>query len=245
MTRWRLDLEYDGTHFAGWQIQPGERTIQGVLEDALEALCTHAVRVGSAGRTDAGVHALQQVASFETHVQRSPKGVVGGLNTHLPDDVAVLDAQVVPDAFDPRRTPHTKQYRYRWLDRLPRSPLRHDAVWHVRRSLDVAAMADALPCLLGEHDFTSFRAAGCSAKHPVRIVEGARVERRGDEVVFEVEGRAFLRHMVRNLAGTLNEIGRGKYPPGHLDEVLAARDRSAAGATAPARGLTLAWIQYL
>jgi len=245
MNRWRLDIEYDGTNFSGWQLQPGERTVQGVVEDAVEVFCTHPARVTSAGRTDAGVHALQQVASFVTHVERLPRSVVGGLNGNLPDDVAVVAAQVVAAEFDPRRTPHVKQYRYRWLDRPAISPLRRNRVWHVRRALDVAAMAAAVSSLIGEHDFSSYRAAGCSAKHPVRIVESARVERRGDEVVLELEGRAFLRYMVRNIAGTLNEIGRGKYDSEHLGEVLARRDRSAAAATAPARGLTLASIRYL
>ncbi len=242
--RWRLDIEYDGTDFSGWQIQPGERTIQGELERALAEICIHPVRVSAAGRTDAGVHALQQVTSFVTEVERTPKAIVCGLNRNLPDDVAATSAQIVPDVFDPRRNPHEKTYRYRWLDRGERSPLRRKFVWRLRREVDVDGMNAAAASLLGEHDFTSFRAAGCSATHPIRTLDAIRVERRDDEVVLEVEGRAFLRHMVRNIAGTLYEVGRGKFGADHLARVLAARDRSRAGATAPPQGLVLASIRY-
>jgi len=244
-TRWRLDLEYDGADFAGWQLQPGERTIQGVLEAALEVICGHPVRVGAAGRTDAGVHALQQVACFQTSTPRMPREMVGGLNANLPEDVVVVTARPVPDAFDPRRSPHVKCYRYRWLVSDGRRPLRRRAVWQVRCALDAERMDAAVQALIGEHDFSSFRASGCTAKHPRRIVEAARVFAREDEVLLELEGRAFLRYMVRNIAGTLYDVGRGRCGVDHLATVLEARDRGRAGRTAPPQGLVLAWIRYL
>jgi len=221
------------------------RTVQGVLESALETILGHPVRVGAAGRTDAGVHALQQVASFVTSVERRPESILGGLNANLPRDLAVVAAARVGDDFDPRRSPHVKCYRYRWLVRDTRSPLRRQSVWQVRWALDAARMDQAARCLVGEHDFTSFRAAGCSATHPVRIVESVQVREEEDEVILEIRGRAFLRYMVRNIAGTLAEVGRGRIEPEEMAAILQARDRSKAGPTAPSKGLVLAWIRYL
>jgi tRNA pseudouridine38-40 synthase len=243
--RWRIDLEYDGGGFAGWQLQPNVRTVQGVLEQALETILGHPVRVGAAGRTDAGVHALQQVASFVTSVERRPEAIVGGLNANLPRDMVVVSAIRVGEDFDPRRAPHVKCYRYRWLVRDMRSPLRRRAVWQVRWPLDPKRMDRAARCLVGKHDFTSFRAAGCSATHPVRVVESVQVRQHQDEVVLEIQGRAFLRYMVRNIAGTLAEVGRERIEPDDMAAILQAEDRSKAGPTAPSQGLVLAWIRYL
>lgn len=242
--RWRIDLEYDGTGFAGWQLQPAARTVQGVLEEAIEGLVGHPARVHGAGRTDTGVHAEQQVAVFDTAVQRDARGIVGGLNARLPEDVACIVAARVPDDFDPRRAPHAKTYRYRWLDRPARSPLRRHRAWHLRQRLDDEAMAHAITALRGTHDFSAFRAAGCSATHAVRTIEGALVERHGDEVHLVMQGTGFLRHMIRIVAGSLHEVGRGRRSPAWLAEVLASRDRAAAGRTAPAAGLTLESITY-
>lgn len=242
--RWRIDLEYDGTDFAGWQVQPGQRTIQGTVQDALAVILQHPVKLAGAGRTDAGVHALQQVASFVTDARREPRSIVGGLNGNLPPDVACVAASQVSDDFDPRRDPHTKRYAYTWLDRPARSPLLRDRAWHLRGPLDESAMAKASAALIGTRDFSSFRAVGCSSTHPVRTVEHAEVVRTGDRVVFAIHGTGFLRHMVRILAGTLAEVGRGARPPGWLDTVVEARDRQTAGRTAPAAGLCLEWIRY-
>ena len=242
--RWRIDLEYEGTDFAGWQVQPGQRTIQGVVTDAAEHLLGERVHISGAGRTDAGVHARQQVASFVTAVDRSAEAVVGGLNAHLPPDVACVAAMPVPDDFDPRRSPHTKRYLYRWLERRARSPLRKNRTWHVRQPLDVDAMAEAAAVLVGTHDCSSFRAAGCSSTHPVRTIEAVELTRAGDEVHLALHGTGFLRHMVRIVAGTLHEVGRGARPSDWFGEVLHARERSAAGRTAPAGGLCLEWIRY-
>lgn len=243
-TRWRIDLEYDGSAFVGWQLQPRGRTVQGVVEEALARILGHPVRVQAAGRTDTGVHAEQQVVAFNTPVQRDARAMVRGLNGNLPEDVACLAAEQVPLAFDPRRAPHTKRYRYRWLDRDVRSPLRRHRAWHVTRPLDAERMHEAVQALVGQHDFTTFRATGCSAAHPIRTLERAAVERIGDEVHLIVEGTGFLRHMIRIVAGSLTEIGQGRRPPGWMGDILAARDRRQAARTAPAHGLTLDWIRY-
>lgn len=244
MPRWRIDVEYDGASFAGWQLQPEQPTVQGALEAALEQILQRPTRVRGAGRTDAGVHALQQVADFDTDVVRSARAIRDGLNAKLPPTVACIDAAQVDDTFSARHSPHTKTYRYTWLVRRARPVLERDRVWHQREPLDVAAMAEAVEAVVGTHDFTSFRAQGCSARHPVRTVEGARIEQRGDHVRLEIEGTGFLRHMVRILAGSLHEVGRGRRPSAWLGEVVAARDRARAGRTAPAGGLLLASIRY-
>ncbi len=238
-TRWRLVVEYDGAELVGWQVQPEGRSVQALLEAAAAAVVGHPVHVAGAGRTDAGVHALGAVAAFDTAVSRSARAVRDGLNAHLPDDVAVVDAVEAPPDFDPRRWIRHKRYRYTFLDRRARSPLRRGRAWHVRARLDEAAMAAAVAALVGEHDFSSFRAAGCAAAHPVRWVQDARVSRDGAEVHLDVVGHGFLRHMVRIIAGTLVEVGLGRQAPGWMAEVLASRSRSAAGRTAPAHGLTL------
>lgn len=243
--RWRIDLEYDGGGFVGWQLQPSGRSVQGVVEEALERLLGHPARLRAAGRTDAGVHAEQQVAVFDAAVRRDERAILGGLNGFLPEDVAVVAACVVPDDFDPRRAPHTKRYRYRWLDRPARSPLRRGRAWHHRHRLDDEAMDRAARQLEGQHDFSAFRAVGCSAAHPVRSVEGCRVERHGDEVHLVADGTGFLRHMIRIVAGSLTEVGLGRRPPEWLADVLEGRDRERAGRTAPAHGLTLERITYL
>lgn len=244
MPRWRIDVEYDGAPFAGWQLQPGQPTVQGALEAALEQILGEAPRVRGAGRTDSGVHALQQVADFDTAVQRSARAMRDGLNAKLPAEVACLSAREVDEGFSARHSPHTKTYRYTWLVRSARPVLDRDRVWHQRDPLDVGAMADAVAAVVGTHDFTSFQAQGCSAKHPVRTVEAARVFVEGDRVLLEIEGTGFLRHMVRILAGSLHEVGRGRRPAAWLGEVVEARDRARAGRTAPAGGLLLASIRY-
>lgn len=243
--RWRIDLEYEGSGFVGWQLQPDGRSVQGVVEAALEQLLGHPARLYSAGRTDTGVHAEQQVAVFDTHVTRTPRGIVGGLNGLLPEDVSCLIAVEVDAGFDPRRAPHTKRYRYRWLDRRVRSPLRRGRTWHHRQPLDAEAMDRAARQLEGQHDFSAFRAVGCAAAHAVRTIEGCRVVRQGDEVHLVVDGTGFLRHMIRIVAGSLTEVGLGRRPPEWLREVLESRRRQLAGPTAPAHGLTLERITYL
>ena len=241
--RWRIVLEYDGTAFEGWQIQPGRRTIQGEVEAALATILGHPAPVRVSGRTDSGVHAEGQVAAFDAQVERSETAIRAGLNTALPPDLACIRAERVNADFDPRRWAWGKTYRYTWLDRPARSPLRRYRAWHVR-ALDVEAMRVASLYLLGTHDFSTFRASGCGAAHPVREITAISVGRIGDQVQLEVQGHGFLRHMVRIIAGTLTDVGHGKRGSDWVLDVLNARDRTQGGRTAPAHGLTLVEVRY-
>jgi len=242
--RWKLTVEYDGADFAGWQLQPNQRTVQGVVEDAAEALFQHTVRAFSSGRTDAGVHAVGQVVAVDTVTDRTPLQVLKGLNAKLPDDVAVTQAVVAPEGFDPRSWSVSKHYRYRMLDDPARHPLRRREVRYLTGPLDAQAMALGAQALMGRHDFSSFRASGCTAMQPVRTVKVLEVARRGDEVHIDVGGNGFLRHMVRIMAGTLEQVGLGRRDPSWVAEVVAARQRRAAGPTAPASGLCLMAVTY-
>ena len=239
----RLLLEYDGTDFAGWQIQPDARTVQATLEEALLQLLGDRVRVSAAGRTDAGVHAAGQVACFSTERDLEPQGVLRALNALTPPDLTVSAADVVPESFDPRRSAKSRAYVYRIWNRRASSPFWRRYAWHVRGALRFDAMAAAAECLVGEHDFSSFRAAGCDAKHAVRRVDRSEVTREGDLVCYRIEATAFLRHMVRNIVGTLVDIGHGRRDE-EIEALLAARDRTQAGATAPAHGLCLERVSY-
>jgi tRNA pseudouridine38-40 synthase len=244
-TRWALTVAWDGTPFRGWQRQPGGGTIQQIIEEALtEILAGESVIVTASGRTDAGVHALGQVISFSTTTPRSDVAILRGLNARLPPEIAVLEARQVPLAFDPRRWTRRKLYRYRVLNRAVRCPHRRGQVWYQRSPLDVSAMAAAMPALEGEHDFTSFRASGCTAAHPRRNLLSARlIEHGDDELHFEFIGNGFLRYQVRNMVGTVIDIGRGMLPADSLPDILAARDRTRAGPTAPPHGLWLVWVE--
>jgi tRNA pseudouridine38-40 synthase len=242
----RLVLEYDGTDFAGWQEQAqGERTVQGVLTEALRSVCGGAPVVVGAGRTDAGVHARAQVAGVEIATRLAPAELVRALNARLPGDLAVRGVEVAPEGWHPRFSARRKLYRYAiWNGREP-SPLRARTFHHVPQPLDVAAMQDAAKALAGTHDFRSFQAAGSDVEETVRTL--FRAEAQGDtggEVAIDLLGDGFLRHMVRNVAGTLIEVGQGRRPAASLPALLAARDRSQAGRTAPARGLVLLHVDY-
>ena len=241
MPNFRLLVEYDGTDFEGWQIQPGPaRTVQGALAAALEHITGVSVTVTGAGRTDAGVHAEGQVANARIATRLAPVDLQRALNAVLPRDVAVREVAWVPDGFDARRHARSKRYVYRLWTGASRSPLRERRSLWVRSSLDLEAMREAGRALVGTHDFTSFRGAGSAVCGSVRTL--LRLEIRGQlggEVLLDFEGTGFLRHMVRNLVGTLLEVGRGRRAPAAMPALLAALDRSQAGPTAPARGLTL------
>ena len=241
----RLVLEYDGTDFAGWQRQPRARTVQEVVERAIGAMTREPVLLRGAGRTDAGVHARAQVANFQTASTIPCEGFRRGLNGTLPADVAVLAVDDVADDFDARRSARGKHYAYRIWNAPSRSPLRERFVWHLYRPLDLAAMAAAAAPLLGEHDFSAFRAAGCDRKNPVRVLRrlDCVVEEPG-LVAIHLEATAFLRNMARVIAGTLVEVGLGLRPAADSARLLALRDRTQAGRTAPARGLTLEQVRY-
>jgi tRNA pseudouridine38-40 synthase len=239
-----IGIEYDGTRYAGWQRQAEVPSVQAEVERALSSVADHPVEVTCGGRTDAGVHALGQVAHFDTHARREPRGWALGANSLLPADVAVLWAAPVAPDFHARYTALSRRYRYVILNRASRPALaRHRTCWTHRR-LDADAMHAAAQCLVGEHDFSAFRASECQSRTPVRRLESIAVHRAGDRVVIDVMANAFLHHMVRNIAGTLIAVGQGDRPAAWIWEALASRDRRAAGITAPAAGLYLAAIDY-
>jgi tRNA pseudouridine38-40 synthase len=248
----RLVVEYDGTGLCGWQRQANGPTVQGHLEAALGRLLSHEVAVAGASRTDAGVHARGQVASFRTERPIALHGIRRGLNSMLPDAIAIASASEVPDGFHPRFSATGKHYRYLLHTRPERAPRWRSRAWHHPGPLDRAAMRDAAAALIGEHDFAAFRAAGCTAKHTVRRIDQIEIaeppgEFAGDEPVVlavDVRGNAFLRNMVRILVGTLVEVGEGRRTPGQVAEILASRDRTRAGITAPAHGLELVAVRY-
>lgn len=244
--RLRLVLEYDGTDFQGWQDQPGgARTVQACLEQAFRQVTGRRVHVLASGRTDAGVHAERQVASAEVETALEPAVLLRALNGCLPRDVAVLEVERAAPDFDARRHSRCKLYRYVVWNGPERSPLRDRRVLHVARALDLGAMQRAARDLEGTHDFACFQATRSGAATTVRTVRRVAVQGApAAEIVFEVEGKGFLRHMVRTLVGTLLEVGRGRRPPDSMPALLATRERRRAGPTAPARGLTLVRVEY-
>ncbi len=241
----RLVVEYDGSQLHGWQRQHNAPTVQQHLEEALGKLLTHDVQVTGASRTDAGVHARGQVASFRTEREIAVHGVRRGLNSLLPDTIAVRDAAEVPEDFHPRFSATGKHYRYTLLTRNERSPRYRDRAWHHPEPLNVAAMQEAAAALIGEHDFSAFRASGCTAKTTMRRVDVITLTRAGPHLLdIDIRGNAFLRQMVRIIVGTLTEVGTGKRKPAEVAEILASKDRTRAGITAPAHGLELIEVRY-
>jgi len=242
----RLVLEYDGTHFAGWQRQAqGERTVQGTLGDALLRVCGQPAEVEGAGRTDAGVHARGQVAGIRVETRLAPAELLRALNAVLPADLAVRSLELAPKGWHPRRSARRKLYRYAiWNGRI-RSPLRERFAHWVPQPLDADAMAEAAACLVGTRDFRSFQAAGSDVEQTVRTLFRAELlGEPGGELALELEGDGFLRHMVRNVAGTLIEVGLGRRGPESLPALLEARNRDLAGPTAPPQGLVLVHVGY-
>jgi tRNA pseudouridine38-40 synthase len=244
VARIAVGIEYDGSAYAGWQVQSGLPTIQQLVQQALAQVADHEVQLTCAGRTDAGVHALGQVAHFDTAAVRSMRSWVLGTNSELPRDVSLSFAQPVPDHFHARFSAEARTYRYLIVNRLSRPALFARRACWVARPLDHEKMAAAGELLLGEHDFSAFRAAQCQAKSPVRRLERLTLCREGERITLEVTANAFLHHMVRNIAGLLIAIGKGDAPVHRAAEVLAGRDRTANAATAPAGGLYLAAVRY-
>jgi tRNA pseudouridine38-40 synthase len=240
----RLQVEYDGTGFSGWQRQEGRRTVQGTLEDGVHQLLGERVDVRGAGRTDAGVHAAGQVASLSLRSKIPALGFLRGMNSLLPRDVAIVDAADAAETFDARFSARGKIYRYRIWNHIVRSPLHERASWHCRRPLDLEAMREAAKVLCGEHDFRGYRASDCDRRNTVRVIRRFDIAKRGALIEIDVEATAFLKNMVRILAGTLADVGRGKRDLPAVLRALETGDRASGGVTAPAAGLTLLHVIY-
>ncbi|WP_150048138.1 MULTISPECIES: tRNA pseudouridine(38-40) synthase TruA [Methylomonas] len=244
MPRIVLGLEYDGSAYAGWQWQAGKPTVQSELQRALSKIADQAVTVHCAGRTDAGVHAIEQVVHFDTPVQRDMRAWLMGGNSHLPDDIRVLWAMPALDDFHARYSAIARYYRYVILNRPVKSALlRTQATW-CYLPLQAESMHMAAQALLGEHDFSSFRAQGCQSLSPNRYMHFIEVYRQQDRVIIDICANAFLHHMVRNIAGVLMEIGMGKQPVEWTETLLAVKDRRLAAMTAPPHGLHLGGVYY-
>ena len=245
MTRVALGVEYNGAGFHGFQAQrSGVATVQRTLEAALSSIADEAITLVCAGRTDAGVHATNQVVHFDTLAERKDRAWVLGTNTRLPDTISVRWACNVAPQFHARFSALRRSYRYVIYNGAVRTALQHDQFTYFHRPLDLGAMRSGAAALVGEHDFSAFRAAQCQAQSPVRHIYRFDIARIGDLVIFEVQANAFLHHMVRNIAGVLLAVGCGDYPPQWVAEVLAGGDRNIAAATAPAAGLYLVAIAY-
>jgi tRNA pseudouridine38-40 synthase len=239
-----LGIEYDGSRFLGWQTQPGGGTVQDALESALGAIADAHVQTTCAGRTDRGVHACEQVVHFETMAERPDSAWTRGVNALLPESVAVLWSSPVAEDFHARYSAISRTYRYVLHNRRVRPALAARRAGWFHQPLAVEAMREAAAYLVGEHDFTSFRASECQAKNPVRTVETIEIQARGERIDFVIRANAFLQHMVRNIVGTLVYVGAGRQPPHWLREVLAARDRAKAAPTFAPEGLYLESIRY-
>jgi tRNA pseudouridine38-40 synthase len=249
MRNLKLLLAYDGTEFSGWQVQPEAATIQGALASAIGRVTGEKVLPQGSGRTDAGVHALGQVATFATQSPIPPQNLVVALNDILPSAIRVLEAAEAPAEFHARKSARSKTYRYRMYRGDICPPFLARYVWHYPYPLDEDAMREVAPLIVGEHDFTSFAAVDPERRREEEVSHLRRIfcsswERQGDEFVYTVRGNGFLHHMVRNLVGTFLLAGKGTLQASDLMRILAARSRSAAGATAPASGLCLVNVEY-
>jgi tRNA pseudouridine38-40 synthase len=245
MTRFRLTLEYDGSPLVGWQRQDNGPSVQGALEEAIEKLSGERVTVTGAGRTDAGVHALGQVVHFDLVKEFEPGKVRDALNYFLrPNPVVVLDAAVADAEFHARFSARSRHYLFRILNRRSPPALDDSRVWHVSTPLDAQAMHAAAQVLVGQHDFTTFRAAECQAQSPVKTLDRLDVSRRADEIHIEASARSFLHHQIRSFAGTLKLVGEGKWTARDVAEALAAKDRARCGPVSPPDGLYLIRVDY-
>jgi tRNA pseudouridine38-40 synthase len=245
MPRYRLTIEYDGGPFVGWQRQAQGASVQGALESAIEELSGERVTVTGAGRTDAGVHALGQVAHFDLEKTFEAGKVRDALNHYLrPDPVCVLDAAAVDGEFHARFSARSRHYLFRILNRRSPPALEDGRVWHISPKLDAEAMHAAAQMLVGQHDFTTFRAAECQAQSPVKTLDRLDVGQRADEIHIEASARSFLHHQIRSFAGSLKLVGEGKWRPRDMKAALEARDRSACGPVSPPDGLYLVRVDY-
>lgn len=244
MPRLKLTIEYDGAAYAGWQRQLNQPTIQAAIEDAFKSISQNETTVIGAGRTDSGVHALGQVASCYAAKDLSPGHWTRALNAVLPKDICIVSTEVVPDEFHARYSAKWKLYEYRIVNRRERSALARDRAWHLRRPLDVAAMSQAAGLLVGKHDFSSFQGHPTDTEDPCCHLMRLDVTKTQHLVRVAAQADRFLKQMLRAIVGTLVEVGQGKRTPQSLKDILAARDRCAAGRTAPAHGLYLVRVEY-
>ena len=245
MPRYKITIEYDGTPFAGWQRQTNAPSVQQSLEEAVAAFCGEAVAVTGAGRTDAGVHALGQVAHLDLARDWPPDTVRDAVNQHLkPAPIAIVAAARAADGFNARFDANRRHYRYRIVNRRAPLTLERGRAWRVSPSLDADAMHEAAQALVGKHDFTTFRAAECQSKSPVKTLEAVTVRRLGEEIEIEARAPSFLHRQVRSIAGTLERVGAGAWEPRDVAQALAARDRAACGPVCPPHGLYLAEVRY-
>jgi tRNA pseudouridine38-40 synthase len=245
MRRVKLTLSYDGTAYRGFQVQPTGPTVQSVTEAALSRILQEPVKLRAAGRTDAGVHAREQAADFADTGLRTTETIVRGGNALLPPDIRIVAAEEVPLTFDARRHAKEKEYRYFLLLHPVASPFLSRYAWHIEKPLDLGAVREGLAHAVGEHDFTSFRGQGCTARTTVRTILRAELREEIPALYsISIAGNGFLRHMVRNLVGTAVDAGKGKIPPGRMAELLTLKNRAQAGPTAPARGLFLWTVRY-
>jgi tRNA pseudouridine38-40 synthase len=245
MARYRLTLEYDGGPFVGWQRQDNGPSVQAALEEAIFRLSGERVTVSGAGRTDAGVHALGQVAHFDLAKDFAPREIRDAVNHHLrPAPIAVLECVTAPEDFHARFSATRRHYFYRIVSRRAPLALERGRAWHVAHALDAVQMHAAAQALVGQHDFTTFRAAECQAASPVKTLERLAVLCEGDEMRIEASARSFLHHQVRSMVGSLKLVGEGKWSAAHITEALDARDRSKCGPVAPPDGLYLARVDY-
>lgn len=247
MPRYKLTLEYDGTGLAGWQAQPDRASVQGYLEQAAAQLNGSATEVFGAGRTDAGVHAIAQVAHVDLHKTLKPYSVMQAFNFHLlplTQQIIVTRAEQVDDDFQARFSATGRSYWYRIINRRARLAVARHRAWHIPEALDAAAMHRAAQCLLGHHDFTTFRSTECQAKSPLKTLDRLDVIQQGEEIHVLTSARSFLHHQVRNMVGTLRLIGNGKWTADDLKRALEAKNRTAGGETAPPDGLYLTQVRY-
>jgi len=245
MPNFKITIAYDGGPFVGWQRQAEGTSIQGLVEDALADLEGGQVTVAAAGRTDAGVHAMAQVANFALNRDIAPDVIVRSLNAKLPVEIRVRSAEIVPSSFHARFDAKAKSYRYRLWNAEVLNPFERAYVWHVATALDVGVMADAARLIEGRHDFAAFQTAGSTPGPTDRLITRSTLSAAGDGLVtYDVTGEGFLRHMVRTIVGTLVEVGRGRQRPEWIRDVIASRDRAQAGRTAPPNGLFLVRVDY-
>ncbi len=248
MPRYKLIVEYDGTPFCGWQKTPGMPTVQAALEEAIFRFCGERVTPVAAGRTDSGVHAAAQVVHVDLTAPHDPFRVMSAINFHIATHdarhISLRDVSMVDEAFHARFSARARHYRYRILNRRAPAALEANRVWHIAPPLNREAMREAALCLVGEHDFTSFRATECQAKSPIKKIDALTLSVHGEEIHIDISARSFLHHMVRNITGTLVLVGKEKWVPQDVAKALAARNRTAAGPTAPPQGLCFMRVEY-